>query len=417
MIALSERQQAWGRLAIDGAQKVNLYHGPIRTSKTVGVGAAFSTWANARYRNARFLLASKTMAQVRDAVVPELMRWGNRAGVPVKLRLNEKKLIVGRNVFMLYDGFDFAAADKIRGLTFAGAWLNEASLLPEDFVNVAMDRCHMDGSKVWLDTNPDAPNHHLYVGYLEGYDKDGPLINPEAECLIMRGKFADNPSLSPGYEAGLRKRHSGLYLRRMVDGEWVAGSGLIYQLFDARTHVRQPPDTEPDEWLLAVDPGPASTTHATLAGRWGNAIYLADEYRWDVNEQFEQKPHAAHAEAIRHMCGTRLPKYIWGDPEDQRMIQALANAFPECHVANAVKYGNSVYEGIMQVDEWLCSGFVFIAPQCRHTISEIGRYYWDEKAAARGETKPRKIYDHAMDCLRYLIHSFAVARPSRLAGN
>ena len=43
--------------------------------------------------------------------------------------------------------------------------------------------------------------------------------------------------------------------------------------------------------------------------------------------------------------------------------------------------------------------------QCPNTIKEFGSYIWDQKASERGEDKPVKQHDHAMDALRYFCYT------------
>ena len=44
---------------------------------------------------------------------------------------------------------------------------------------------------------------------------------------------------------------------------------------------------------------------------------------------------------------------------------------------------------------------------CPSLIREIHGYLWDDKARRRGEERPVKDHDHAMDALRYLCHTRA----------
>ena len=43
--------------------------------------------------------------------------------------------------------------------------------------------------------------------------------------------------------------------------------------------------------------------------------------------------------------------------------------------------------------------------RCPSLQKEIHGYLWDARAAARGEERPVKEHDHAMDALRYLCHT------------
>jgi hypothetical protein len=43
-----------------------------------------------------------------------------------------------------------------------------------------------------------------------------------------------------------------------------------------------------------------------------------------------------------------------------------------------------------------------VLAHCTKTISEFSAYRWDPKAQEKGEDKPIKQFDHAMDALRYV---------------
>uniref|UniRef100_UPI00055173B2 terminase large subunit n=1 Tax=Caloramator sp. ALD01 TaxID=1031288 RepID=UPI00055173B2 len=48
---------------------------------------------------------------------------------------------------------------------------------------------------------------------------------------------------------------------------------------------------------------------------------------------------------------------------------------------------------------------LFIHSSCKNIIREFYSYAWDKKAQERGEDKPLKVADHALDALRYALHS------------
>lgn len=53
----------------------------------------------------------------------------------------------------------------------------------------------------------------------------------------------------------------------------------------------------------------------------------------------------------------------------------------------------------------LNQGKIAISDQCPNTIKEFGSYIWDQKASERGEDKPVKQHDHAMDAFRYFCYT------------
>ena len=53
--------------------------------------------------------------------------------------------------------------------------------------------------------------------------------------------------------------------------------------------------------------------------------------------------------------------------------------------------------------------------RCPCLLREIQSYVWDDRARLRGEERPLKERDHAMDALRYLCHT-KTTRFRRMAG-
>ena len=51
------------------------------------------------------------------------------------------------------------------------------------------------------------------------------------------------------------------------------------------------------------------------------------------------------------------------------------------------------------------SGSIFIDASCENLIKEFASYIWDAKAAERGEDKPVKEHDHALDAIRYMCYT------------
>ena len=67
--------------------------------------------------------------------------------------------------------------------------------------------------------------------------------------------------------------------------------------------------------------------------------------------------------------------------------------------------GNDVLEGIRCVADALTEGRLLIRPCCTGTLREFASYVWDDTAAGRGEDRPVKQNDHAMDMIRYALYT------------
>jgi len=61
--------------------------------------------------------------------------------------------------------------------------------------------------------------------------------------------------------------------------------------------------------------------------------------------------------------------------------------------------------GIQTVSAALAVGKLVVADTCTHLIERLPGYVWDDKATARGDTKPVKENDDEVDALRYAVYT------------
>jgi phage terminase large subunit len=67
---------------------------------------------------------------------------------------------------------------------------------------------------------------------------------------------------------------------------------------------------------------------------------------------------------------------------------------------------NDVLGGIRKIAAMVSNGDLIIdSEKCPVLVSEMETYAWDQSAADRGEDKPQKIDDHAVDALKYAVNS------------
>ena len=106
------------------------------------------------------------------------------------------------------------------------------------------------------DANPDAPSHWLLQRVERGQMHQIDFRHKDNPRFYRNGEWQEEGLRTV---ASLKKKYKGYMLDRMVFGEWVAASGLVYPLFDAKTQVKlyarsDFPDSDWD-WCCAVDYG------------------------------------------------------------------------------------------------------------------------------------------------------------------
>ena len=94
-------------------------------------------------------------------------------------------------------------------------------------------------------------------------------------------------------------------------------------------------------------------------------------------------------------------KQVIIDPSASSLIAAMRQkGIP------VMKAKNEVEEGIRMVYSLFATGHILInKDNCKHLVSELGLYAWNEKKTERGIDEPVKANDHCCDALRYLVNT------------
>lgn len=401
--SLSRRQISH---VLHATARLNIADGPVRSGKTVANNVRWLEYIESGPRG-ELLMAGKTERTLERNVLNDLYEWlgpkrwvHNRGKGEVHVRTSW-----GWRTIYLAGGNDERAESKIRGMTLAGAYLNEVSLLPKSFFDQVLARCSVPDAKVFGDTNPDSPYHWLHKDYL-GRDE---LIR-EGVLRRFRYKLEDNTFLDQQYVADLKRLYTGLWYKRMILGLWVMAEGAVYDMFDEAVHVvdRLP---QIERYWVAVDYGTTNPTVFLLLGLGADGcMYVVDEWRWDSQKQGHQKTDAEYSlnmtdwlnEHFQHHEG---PERIFIDPSAASFIaQLYRDSARDPRLRKVAQADNDVLNGIRSVASLLAAVKLKIHRRCAGLLEELGGYVWDEEAQKRGEDKPLKVADHGPDALRYGIN-------------
>ena len=300
---------------------------------------------------------------------------------------NKKVYVIGAN--------DERAESKIRGATFAGALVDEISIIPESFFSMLLSRLSVEGAKLFGTTNPDSPYHWLKANFLDRAD--------ELDISIHKFLIEDNPALPKSYVESLKKEYKGLWYKRFIEGLWVLAEGAIYDFFDRKVYVREKAPTYAKYWILGIDYGTTNPFAAVLVGVNDDhhpTIWIEKDYYWDSKEKGYQKTDSDYANDIRREFSDYSPRMIYLDPSAASFQVELRRAKMPVKQAN-----NDVVDGIRFVSSLFTNGDLVILQQAQSLLKEIEGYVWDEKASRRGEDEPLKVRDHACDAMRYALYT------------
>lgn len=375
--------------------------GAIRSGKTVCMSLSFVFWAMANYSDQNFAMCGKTIGSFRRNVLMILKLMLRSRGFQVADHRADNLVEISRNGvtnhFYIFGGKDESSQDLIQGITLAGVFFDEVALMPESFVNQATGRCSVDGSKYWFNCNPDGPYHWFKLNWLDKAK--------EKNLLVLHFTMEDNLSLSERIKERYRNMYTGVFFKRYILGLWAMAEGIIYDMFSEDRHVktileyaRQLID---GGRFVSIDYGTQNATVFLLwnkgrDGKW----YCIREYYYSGRDKGIQKTDSEYAEdLIKFLDGTPA-KAVIVDPSAASFIAELNK-----RGFTVIQADNDVEDGIRLVATLLNTERLAFSQSCKNTIMEFASYIWDPKAAERGEDKPIKQHDHAMDAVRYFCYT------------
>lgn len=393
--------------------RINIWDGSVRSGKTIGSLLRWLVFVSRAPRGGALVVVGKTYDTVARNVFgplgdPEL--FGPAARLVKYTRGAPTATILGRTIEVITAN-DARAEARLRGLTAAGAYVDEATLIPEAFWDQLLARLSVPGAQLFATTNPDNPGHWLRKKFI--------LRQGELNLRYWHFTIEDNHSLDPAYVEALKAEYVGLWYRRFILGHWVQAEGAVYDMWDPEQHVVN--DAQMPRilrWIACgVDYGTTNPFAALTLGvgepepDGHTRLYLAGEWRWDSKLRRKSLTDIEYSQKLRGWLAKHPnphepavlgvhPEWTVVDPSAASFLQQLFR-----DGITPVKANNDVADGIRNVASLLGRGLLKVHESCSGLIDEIGGYSWDDKAAEKGEDKPIKADDHSLDAARYAIHT------------
>ena len=383
-------------------RRMVLADGAIRSGKTVAMILSFLLWSLGCFRGRDFILAGVTSGALARNVLSPMMAMLETLGIPAEWKRGEARLLIGGNSYYLFGADKDNAQDKLQGMTAAGAYADEAALFPRSFIDQMIGRCSVEGSRIFLNCNPNGAYHYLKTDFIDRADEIG--------LYRLHFTMDDNLTLSPQIRESYARSFSGVFYRQYILGEWVSAEGAVYPMWDdrANTFLSEARGAEEVPYrdmrrFCAVDYGTVNPCVFLDVRDDGRTFWIMKEYYWDSAARRRQKTDAEYADD--------LSAFLDGDRNVQVIVDPSAASFK----AELRNRGFRVLDAKNDVREGVATTAVLIGSRrvraerdrCPALLREIHSYVWDDKARRKGEERPVKDHDHAMDALRYLCHTRA----------
>jgi PBSX family phage terminase large subunit len=306
------------------------------------------------------------------------------------------------NYFYIFGGRDDRSQDLVQGFTAAGFLFDEVTLMPKSFVQQAIARCSVDGAKLWFNCNPDGPFHWFKLDWVDQAEAKN--------ALILHFLLEDNPSLSVRVIERYKRMFSGVFYERFILGLWVLAEGVIYSMFHRSMVIHAvPASVKINRKWIGVDYGQSNATVFLLVGLGSDSrLYVLDEFYHEGKTSQVQKSPSKYS---RDYFKWKIKNGVDGMPvnREKTYIDPSAKGFMlqlhEDGEHDVWQADNTVLKGIELLSSIIDCDMLRVLSHCKNTIQEFGAYRWDPKAQEKGEDKPIKQFDHALDAFRYIVNA------------
>lgn len=392
--------------------KINEYDalicdGSVRSGKSLSMTIGFILWSCSEFSGQTFAICGKTAGSIQRNVILPMQQWlEGVAKISLKLSRSCFDVTINGNTnrYYFFGGKDESSYMLIQGMTLAGVMFDEVALMPKSFVEQALARCSVKGSRFWFNCNPDSPEHWFYKEWILKLD--------EKNAAYLHFTMDDNYSLDPAIKKRYESLYTGVFKERYIEGKWCVTEGIIYDCWKDEYVIDD--FTAPDwcQWYISMDYG---TVNPCSMGLWcvtdDMAVRVA-EYYYDSRKEKRSKTDEEHYVELE-----KLAEIAEIDNIQAVIVDPSAASFIECirrHSRfNVRKANNDVLSGIRRTLTLMKAGRFRVHKSCEGFLKEVKLYRWDEKAAQDNVIKEN---DHAMDDTRYLVNTVLKNTISRHMG-
>lgn len=373
----------------ESTAKINIFEGSVRAGKSYAALLAFILFC-VKGIEGEGAICGYTEKSIKRNVILPMQRL---LGESMKYHPHKGEVWIGSRLCHVISAAKEDSQKALTGSTLACILIDEVVLLPESFFSMAITRISLAGSKIIATCNPDSSHHWLKKNFIDKGE--------EVETKVFSFQLSDNPSLDEKYISFLHKQYSGVWKDRMVYGKWVMAEGAVFPFFSYEEHViTSLPEAE--EYIVGIDYGINNPTVFLVIGYHSTH----SEFQWWVEKEFyydsskEGNPQLSDYELVKHfkeMVDGYFVDRVYIDPSALSLKREMARQ----GISKVFSADNDVLTGVRFLSQLLSLKKLRIHEECSCLIKELTNYSWDKKAALRGEDKPLKREDHAVDALRY----------------
>lgn len=373
--------------------------GSVRSGKTMSMTVGFVLWSMKSFNGETFAFCGKTIDSLKRNVITPMQKWLEGV-VQLKINLSRNfidiKMCEHTNRYYFFGGKDESSYQLIQGITLAGVLLDEVALMPRSFVEQALARCSVTGSKMWFNCNPDSSEHWFFKEWVDENSEK----TSEKNRLHLHFTMDDNYSLDEEVKKRYDRMYSGVFHDRYIKGLWVLAEGLVYPMFDKKRHVLEDYTPSADAfYYISCDYG---TLNPCSMGLWAverDKAVRIKEFYYDGRQKGVSKTDEEYYKELEKLADGFNIQYVIVDPSASSFITTIK----QHGKFRTRKADNAVLDGIRRTSTLIDNDRIFICKCCTDIIREFSLYCWDSEKLHEKDTVIKE-NDHAMDDMRYFVN-------------
>ena len=380
---------------------INIWHGAVRSSKTINSIIAWLQFIG-ESPHYEFLMNGKTWETLHRNVLRTMFSMLDAGNQDYTYKQGSHIEIEDKIIWTI--GFnDEKATDKVRGMTVGGWYSDETVTAPKSTVEMMINRCSLEDSRIFWTMNPDSPYHYIYTDFITDKTK----LN-SGDVKVWHFTLDDNPNLPSTYVERMKRMYApdSVHYKRNILGLWVIAEGVIYSRFvESQNTFPHQPYPDYDYYVLSTDYGVSSVTVFGLFGIIrspnGNQYHLLREWYYDAAISGREKTDSELINEAIKLLPPHQPIDAFYIPHDAASLRAEARTrHHHGHRLPVRTYTPNVLNDIREIQTLIYEERFKIHKSCENSIMQAQTYSWDPKAQERGEDKPLKQNDHCPDMWR-----------------
>ena len=354
-----------------------------------------------------------------DDHLARIFRLCNEFGIKYKINLSELTVKFEGGGKLQVDGIDNAEAHRGKS-DWGFVCIDEAASTKLRYVWQEIIRPNLQVHKAGgiIGGTPKGYDYFYEVAKMGDHNHviDDKKFILDKDFLTFSATSYDNQFNDPEEIEAAKRTTTPEYFAREYLAQFTRFSGLVYPEFEEADHVSwfDTPEKEHGDYYFGLDFAVRGYT-ATVAAlvKPNGHVYILDEYKQKADTA---ENHADNIEqmlekyqSLDHFVGYADPAGWAKNQQQKDMLWSLADEYLERDFP-ITQANNEVVGGINYIKQLLTSKRLHIHGRCKELIAEFYQYQWKEQGETRRDVdeepeKVRKINDHLLDCLRYLVYS------------